>query len=288
MTKKRYLTGAAKLAGVMGWPVHHSRSPRLHGYWLDHHGIDGVYMPLAVAPEKLEQALRSLPMLGFQGANLTIPHKEAALAIVDETTERARCIGAVNTVVVGEDGRLIGDNTDGFGFIANLNANEKAWRASAGPAVILGAGGAARAVTVASIEEGTTEVRLLNRTLERAERLANELLAMEGSFKIVVVPWEERHGALDGANLLVNTTSLGMEGQPPLSVDLGDLPKTALVTDIVYAPLETELLAAARARDNAVVDGLGMLLHQGRPGFSAWFGVDPVVTDELRQVVLSD
>ncbi len=288
MTERRYLTGAAKLAGLMGWPVHHSRSPRLHGYWLDHYGIDGTYVPLAVAPGRLEQALRGLHALGFQGCNLTIPHKEAALAIVDEVTERAQRIGAVNTVMVGADGRLTGDNTDGFGFIANLRAEERSWRPADGPAVLLGAGGAARAIAVALIEAGVLELRLLNRTTARAERLAIELRRMVDGLVVTVEPWEVRDDALSGANLLVNTTSLGMEGQPPLMINLGQLPSSALVTDIVYAPLETELLAAARARHHAVVDGLGMLLHQGRPGFSAWFGVDPAVTDELRHAVLGN
>lgn len=288
MTKRKYLTGAAKLAGLMGWPVHHSRSPRLHGYWLDRYGIDGTYVPLAVAPDRLEQALRALPALGFKGTNLTIPHKEAALSIVDETTETARRIGAVNTVTIGADGRLLGDNTDGFGFMANLLAEERAWKADGGPAVILGAGGASRAVAVSLLEAGVRELRLLNRTVERAERLAIELREMFGSLEVQVLPWEDRADALAHANLLVNTTSLGMEGQPPLEINLDQLPAAALVTDIVYAPLETDLLALARERNNPVVDGLGMLLHQGRPGFSAWFGVDPMVTDELRHVVLGD
>ncbi len=287
-TRKKYLTGAAKLAGVMGWPVHHSRSPRLHGYWLDHHGIDGIYVPLAVAPDRLEQALRALNALGFQGTNLTIPHKETALSIVDEATATARRIGAVNTVVVGPDGRLVGDNTDGFGFMANLLAEERSWQADGGPAVLLGAGGAARAISVALIEAGAPELRLVNRTIERAERLAEILRRMANGAVVTVVPWEERENALDRANLLVNTTSLGMEGQPALEIGLDELPAPALVTDIVYAPLETDLLARARARNHAVVDGLGMLLHQGRPGFSAWFGVDPAVTDELRRVVIGD
>lgn len=287
MTRK-YLTGAAKLAGVMGWPILHSRSPRLHGYWLDHYGIDGAYMPLAVAPDRLEQALRGLPALGFRGTNLTIPHKEAALVIVDGVTEWARRIGAVNTVIVQEDGRLLGDNTDGFGFMANLLAEDPPWQAEAGPAVLLGAGGAARAIAVALIDAGVPALCLVNRTLERAERLAGALREMAGGIEVTVLPWERRQEALDGANLLVNTTSLGMEGQPPLDLDISRLPAAALVTDIVYAPLETGLLVAARDNGHMVVDGLGMLLHQGRPGFSAWFGVDPSVTDELRRVVLRD
>lgn len=288
MTKKRYLSGAARLAGVMGWPVHHSRSPRLHGYWLDQYEIDGAYLPLSVAPPDLESALRSLPALGFRGCNLTIPHKETALDIVDETTATARRIGAVNTIVVGEDGHLIGDNSDGFGFLANLIADDQGWQAADGPAVVLGAGGAARAITVALIEAGVPALRLLNRTKERAVRLSSELSAIDGASSVMAVPWEDRNDALANANLLVNTTSLGMEGQPPLTIELGQLPDAALVTDIVYAPLETELLAAAREKQNPVIDGLGMLLHQARPGFSAWFGIDPLVTDELRQTVLGD
>ena len=284
----RYLTGAAKLAGVMGWPVHHSRSPRLHGYWLEHYGIDGTYVPLPVHPDRLEQALRALPVLGFRGSNLTIPHKEAALAIVDEVTETARRVGAVNTVLVGDDDRLIGDNTDGFGFMASLLAEETSWHAVAGPAVLLGAGGAARAIAVALIDAAVPELRLVNRTRERAERLANDLRAMSEDTEIMTLSWEERENALKDANLLANTTSLGMDGQPSLEICIDQLPAAALVTDIVYAPLETGLLAAARERRNPVVDGLGMLLHQGRPGFSAWFGVEPAVTDELRRVVLGE
>jgi shikimate dehydrogenase len=282
----RYLTGGARLAGVIGWPVDHSRSPRLHGYWLEQHGIDGAYVPLAVAPDHLEQALRGLPVLGFRGANLTIPHKEKALSIVDEVTAAAGRIGAVNTVVVEADGRLVGDNTDAFGFIANLRDGDRSWQIAAGPAVLLGAGGAVRAVAVALIEAGVLELRLVNRTIGRAERLADDLRAMAAGGVVQVLPWGQREAALSGADLLVNTTSLGMEGQPLLTIDLGPLPAAALVADIVYTPLQTDLLAQARLRNNPVVDGLGMLLHQGRPGFKAWFGVDPSVTDELRRVVL--
>ncbi len=201
-------------------------------------------------------------------------------------SEAAKRIGAVNTVVIGEDGSLRGDNTDGFGFIASLSAGAQDWRAADGPAVILGAGGAARAVAVALLDAGAPGLRLINRTRERAERLAGAVGAVAPGRTIDVVAWDERTDALDGAHLLVNTTSLGMSGQSPLEIGLDGLPKTALVTDIVYTPLETELLAAARIRGNPTVDGLGMLLHQGRPGFSAWFGVDPEVTDDLRNIVL--
>jgi shikimate dehydrogenase len=271
----------------MGWPVGHSLSPRLHGFWLRQYRIDGAYLPLAVEPQRLEEALRALPALGFRGANLTIPHKEPALAMVDRITPAARRIGAVNTVIVGPDG-LQGDNTDGYGFMANLAAGAPPWRAADGPAVLLGAGGAARAIAVALIDAGAPEVRLVNRTLARAETLASQLAdtAQEHGVRLAVRPWQDER-ALAGASLLVNTTSLGMTGQPPLQVELARLPADALVTDIVYSPLETGLLMAARARGHAVVDGLGMLLHQARPGFRAWFGIDPEVSEAQRTTVLA-
>jgi shikimate dehydrogenase len=282
-----YLSGRAALAGIMGWPVGHSLSPRLHGFWLRRHWIDGAYVPLAVEPDRLEQALRALPALGFRGVNLTIPHKEPALAMVDRATPVATRIGAVNTVVVTADG-LLGDNTDGYGFMASLAAGATGWRAKDGPAVLLGAGGAARAIAVALIDAGAPELRVVNRTQERAEKLAGQLgdIAREHGAALTVLPWQDRN-ALAGASLLVNTTSLGMTGQPPLELDLQRLPRAALVTEIVYNPLETVLLAAARARGHAVVDGLGMLLHQARPGFRVWFGVDPEVSEELRTTVLA-
>jgi shikimate dehydrogenase len=280
MTEARYLSGRTPLAGIMGWPVAHSLSPRLHGHWLLRYGIDGAYVPLPVPPERLEQALSALPALGFAGVNLTIPHKERAVSLMDRLSPTAERIGAVNTVVVEADGTLSGDNTDGFGFIAALSESEAGWRPEARPAVLLGAGGAARAVAVALLDAGVPEVRLLNRTSERARALAGEL---GGS--IHAVDWTARAAALDGAALLVNTTSLGMRGQPPLVLPLDALPRTALVTDVVYTPLITPLLALAQARGNPVVDGLGMLLHQARPGFRAWFGVDPKVDDDLRAVV---
>jgi shikimate dehydrogenase len=277
-----YLTGRTRLAGVMGWPVAHSLSPRLHGHWLRRHGIDGAYVPLAVPPESLEQALRALPALSFAGVNLTIPHKEAAALLVDRLSPAAERIGAVNTVVVEPDGTLFGDNTDGFGFIASLGESEANWRAGAGPAVLLGAGGAARAIAVALLDAGVPEVRLLNRTPDRAHALALDL-----GGPLHAVSWRERDAALDGAALLVNTTSLGMRDQPPLVLVLDALPRSAVVTDIVYTPLITALLAVARARGNPVVDGLGMLLHQARPGFRAWFGVEPTVDEDLRAAVLA-
>ncbi len=275
------LSGRAKLAGVVGWPVGHSLSPRLHGFWLEQHEIDGAYLPLAVAPERFQSTLRSLADMGFRGLNVTIPHKQAALALCDDVAPLAARIGAVNTLIF-EDGRFKGDNTDAFGFLENLRQGAPAWDPAAGPALILGAGGAARAVAVALLDAGAPEVRLANRTAARAEDLAADL-----GGAVAAVPWAARGAALDGLAVLANTTSLGMTGQPPLDLDLDALPAGALVTDIVYAPLDTDLLARARARGNPAVDGLGMLLHQARPGFEAWFGVAPKVTAELRAFVLA-
>lgn len=277
------MTAAAgtRLAGVMGWPVAHSRSPVLHGFWLAAYGIDGAYVRLAVRPENLTRALKALPLLGFAGCNLTLPHKEAALAAVDEIDSAARAVGAVNTVIVRADGSLEGRNTDGYGFLENLRTAVPQWHAAAGPAVILGAGGAARAIAAALIAAGVPEIRLVNRTPARAAALAK---ALRGNLR--GLPWEDRGRALAGAALLVNATSLGMVGQPALDLSLEALPLTAIVNDIVYAPLETPLLAAARRRGHPVVDGLGMLLHQARPGFAAWFGQEPEVTPALRQAVL--
>jgi len=269
-------------AGVMGWPVDHSRSPALHGFWLKTLGVDGSYVPLPVKPEDLAQALRDLPRQGFVGVNLTVPHKEAAMEIVDEISPEARRIGAVNTVFVTADGRLKATNTDGYGFITSLKAGAPNFNPSAGPAVVLGAGGAARAICVALQDAGVPEICIINRTLERAENLA---AALTGPF--VTAPWDDRARRLKDANLLVNTTTLGMKGQGPLEIDLAHLPHKATVTDIVYVPLETPLLAAARACGNPVVDGLGMLLYQAQPGFAGWFGKKPEVTPDLRAYVLA-
>lgn len=268
-------------ACVMGWPVAHSLSPALHTHWLRQYDIDGEYLKRAVPPAALPAALKSLASEGWRGCNLTIPHKETALEWLDRIDVAARRIGAVNTVVV-ENGKLAGYNTDGFGFIENLRAAIAGFDAKAGPAVVLGAGGAARAVVDALSEAGVPEIRLCNRSLDRARTLARSV-----GGPIEVVPWEQRSIALDRAALLINTTSLGMANQPPLELDLARLPRTAVVNDIVYAPLETSLLKAAKARGNRVVDGLGMLLHQGRPGFKLWFGVMPDVTPELRAAVLA-
>ncbi len=275
------LTGKSLLAGVFGWPIDHSRSPRLHGYWLRKYGIDGAYMPFATHPTKLEQAIRALPALGFKGGNVTLPHKERALGFVDEASALARRIGAVNTLIVRDDGTILGDNTDGYGFLAHLVSTRPDWSGARGPGVVLGAGGAARAVIVALLEAGVPELRLVNRTTRRAEELAEQI-----GGPIVVKAWEEREAALPDAGILVNSTNLGQAGQTRLEIALDRLPADAVVYDIVYTPLMTDLLLAAEARGNAIVDGIGMLLHQATPGFAAWFGREPEVTPELRSFVL--
>lgn len=276
------LTGRSRVAGVLGWPVAHSRSPRLHGFWLEQHGIDGIYVPLPVKPEDFDGAVRALPRVGFMGANVTVPHKEAAVQICDEVEPHARKLGAVNTLLF-RDGAIVGSNTDGVGFMNNLRQGAPDWDPAAAPAVVLGAGGAARAVVLALLDAGAPAVRLVNRTVAKAEAIAAQL-----GGPVTAHSWGDWAGVLADAGLLVNTTSLGMEGQPPLQIDLGALPGDALVNDIVYQPLQTPLLAAAQARGNPTVDGIGMLLHQAVPGFEAWFGVRPEVSDALRAFVLQD
>ena len=271
----------------MGWPVDHSLSPRVHGFWLKQYGIAGEYVRIPVAPENFAGQLKNLQANGFAGVNITVPHKEFALFGVDEAHPLARRIGAVNTVVVRDDGSLYGFNTDGFGFLENLKAGWSDFKPSNGPAVILGAGGAARAVVAALLDAGVPEIRLLNRTKVRAEQLADELSGI-GPGTLHVGEWDCRADYLDGASLLANTTTLGMKGQHPLDLDLSALPTTAVVNDIVYAPLETDLLARARLRSNPTVDGLGMLLHQARPGFENWFGTMPTVDDDLRRACLEE
>ena len=274
-------TGGRK-AGVMGWPVAQSLSPRIHGYWLRHYGIEGDYILIPVEPADFHDKVRGLSAEGFCGANVTIPHKVAAFEAVDRATDLAKRIRAVNTLYF-EAGELVGTNTDGYGFLENLVQGAPDWKADAGPAVVLGAGGAARAVVVALLDAGAPEVRLTNRTRAKAEALQSEF-----GNKVTLVDWAEREQALAGANLLANSTALGMTGQAPLELRLDELPSGALVNDIVFKPLETPLLAAARTRGNRVVDGLGMLLHQARPGFALWFGREPEVTAELRAAVLAD
>lgn len=268
------------LAGVMGWPVMHSRSPVLHGHWIKAYGLKGGYVPLPVPPDRCAAALKALPLLGFSGCNLTMPHKVTALTVVDEVDAAARAIGAVNCVTVMEDGRLAGTNTDGFGFLASLEEEAPGWRAGQGPIVLVGAGGAARSLAYSLTERGARKIRLVNRTRERAEVLAADL-----GGPISVHDWADRETILEGAALLVNATNLGMVGNPPLDLDLGRLPSDALVADIVYVPQMTPLLEAARARGNTVVGGLGMLLHQARPCWQLWCGIDPQVTPDLWRTV---
>lgn len=267
-----------RLAGVMGWPVAHSRSPMIHGYWIGHYGLSGAYVLLPVAPERLANALRGLAALGFAGCNVTIPHKVPALQLVDRVDAFARRIGAINTIVVERDGTLSGYNNDGFGYVQSLCDAKPDWRADAGPIVVLGAGGAARAVAATLADADAREIRLLNRTPQHALDIAQAVGAV-----VKALPWEQRHDALADAALVVNTTSQGMSGQPPLDISLAALPRHALVSDVIYVPLETPLLAAARARGNITVNGLGMLLNQARPAFKAWFGVMPEITPELRR-----
>lgn len=276
-------------AAIVGWPVEHSRSPALHGYWLKKHNIDGTYgrLPVEPKPEALKALVDFLKKTpNARGCNLTLPHKVDIMPLLDRIHPDAERIGAVNTVIKQPDGSLEGRNSDAFGFLAALKQGAPKWTATAGPAVVLGAGGAARAVVASLIDAGVPELRLINRTQEAAVNLGVAFTPNDGR-QIMIERWDERSQMLDGATLLVNTTSLGMKGQPPLDLDLARLPTDAAVDDIVYVPLETALLASARARGNTCVDGLGMLLHQGRMGFQAWFGQDVEVTEEQRQAVLA-
>ena len=268
------------LAGVMGWPVAHTRSPAIHNHWITKYGLKGAYVQLPVQPDRLETAIRGLAALGFAGCNVTVPHKVSAMRFMDELHPAARRVAAINTIVVQPDGSLLGMTNDGAGYIQSLRDADATWRGDAGPALVLGAGGAARAIVVALLDEGVPELRITNRTLERAQELANDF-----GDRVKVVPWAERNEAMAGVSLLVNTTSLGMHGQAPLAVALDALPLEAMVSDAVYIPLETPLLAQARMRGHRTVNGLGMLLNQARPAFQSWFGVLPDVTPELRAAV---
>lgn len=268
------------LAGVMGWPVAHSRSPLIHKYWIEREGLRGDYVLLPVQPAHLEQALRSLPVLGFAGCNLTIPHKVPALGLVDHVDPLAHRVGAINTVVVEKNGSLSGHNTDVYGFIQSLLDTRPDWRADTGPITVIGAGGAARAILVGLLDAGAHQIRLTNRSDDKARDLAQEFGPV-----IQYVPWKERLESLTGATLLVNTTNQGMQGEAALDIQLDCLPLDAVVADIIYVPIATPLLSAARARGNTIVNGLGMLLNQARPAFKSWFGVMPSLQPELLDKV---
>ena len=268
------------IAGLLGFPVAHSRSPVIHNHWLAEHGIAGRYVLFPVPPEKLEAAVRGLSALGMRGCNVTTPHKQAVFPLLDRVDDLARLIGAVNTVVVEKDGTLTGFNNDGNGFIQSLRDASPSWRPDSGPILVLGAGGASRAVVASLAAQGAKEIRLANRSREKAEEIA----AAVGPV-VKVLPWEEREDALDGVAVLANATSGGMAGKPPLDIALDRLPPRALVGDLIYIPPETPLLAAARARGNVTVNGLGLLLNQARPAFNAWFGVMPEITPALLKAI---
>lgn len=271
-----------KLAGVMGMPVFQSRSPVMHNYWIKKYNVKGAYGHFPVQIENVEAAVRGLSALGIAGCNITQPHKLMAMKLMDQLSPMAQRIGAINCIVVQPDGSLHGYNNDGFGYIQSLKDAKPTWRADDGPIVVLGAGGAARAVVISLLDEGAKEIRLMNRTRAKAEELASVDPTV-----VKVYDWDERHAALDGAAMLVNTTNQGMYGQPSLEIKLDALPKSAMVSDLIYIPLETPLLAAARERGHLTTNGLGMLLNQAIPAFEAWFGVTPEITDELRKAILA-
>jgi shikimate dehydrogenase len=271
-----------KRACVVGWPVAHSRSPLIHGFWLAKYGIEGSYVKQPLPPDQAAEFLRNLPAHGFVGCNVTLPHKETAFAVADERGPAAAAVGAANTLWL-EGGRLVAESTDTLGFINNLKATVPDVDLRGAAVAILGAGGAARAVIYSLLSEGVGGVRLMNRTHARAETLARHFGA-----RITVHDWEQRNTCVRGVRLLVNTTTLGMTGADRLDLDVSALDSRCIVADIVYVPLTTPLLAAARARGLATVDGLGMLLHQAAPGFEKWFGVRPEVTEELRALLVRD
>lgn len=271
------------LAGVIGSPIAHSKSPKLHLHWLKVYGIAGYYVPMDVAQSDLREVIAALPKAGFVGCNVTIPHKETVLALADVVTDRAALIGAANTLIFRKDGRLHADNTDGYGFIANLRQNAPDWSPAAGPAAVIGAGGGARAVIASLIEVGAPEIRIANRTRARAEALRTEFGA-----KVVVNDWVQAGNMLEGAATVVNTSSLGMVGKPEFRIPLDALSPAAVVTDLVYTPLRTHLLEEAAAMGCVTVDGLGMLLHQAAPAFERWFGIRPEVDEATRAAILAE
>ena len=271
----------APVAAVIGHPVNHSRSPRMHNYWLAQFGLEGYYIPLDIDPKKFERSIRNLPELGFVGANITIPYKEKVLKIADKISDRAALVGAANTLTFLQNGGIYADNTDGYGFLQNIKSKYKDWSASEGISVVFGAGGASRAILGALIEDGASDIILTNRTRSRADELRSGFGA-----KVKVVEWMKIQNYLSDASTIVNTTSLGMVGNTDLPIPLNTLKKNTLVTDIVYTPIETHLLATAAKMGCRTVDGLGMLIHQAIPGFERWFGIKPGDSQPLRELLI--
>lgn len=274
-------TSTIPVAAVIGHPVNHSRSPRMHNFWLAHFGLEGYYIPLDIDPKKFERSIRNLPELGLVGANITIPYKEKVLKIADKISDRAALVGAANTLTFLPNGGIYADNTDGYGFLQNIKSKYKDWSAREGISVVFGAGGASRAILAALIEDGASDIILANRTRSRADQLRSELGA-----KIKVVEWMKIQNYLSEASTIINTTSLGMVGKTDLPIPLSALKKNTLVTDIVYTPIETHLLATAAKMGCRTVDGLGMLIHQAIPGFERWFGIKPGDSQALRELLI--
>ncbi|MEM8572076.1 MAG: shikimate dehydrogenase [Pseudomonadota bacterium] len=269
------------LAGVIGWPINHTRSPRMHDFWLKRYQIPGHYVPLAVSSEGLEEALRAMALLGFRGVNVTLPHKERVLELASSVSETARRIGAANTLTFREDGSFHAENTDAYGFSQNILQQFPDWKPDAGPALVIGAGGASRAIVQALIDARVPEIRIANRTQSRAEALASHFGPC-----VSAIGWSDLARGVDGAVTVVNATSMGMNGNTPLTVDLHGACPEAIIADIIYEPLRTPFLEGAAAQGFRTVDGLGMLLHQGRHGFESWFGEAPVVDEDLRVYVM--
>ena len=274
-------TSTIPVAAVIGHPVNHSRSPRMHNFWLAHFGLEGYYIPLDIDPKKFERSIRNLPELGLAGANITIPYKEKVLKIADKISDRAALVGAANTLTFLPNGGIYADNTDGYGFLQNIKSKYKDWIAREGISVVFGAGGASRAILAALIEDGASDIILANRTRSRADQLRSDFGA-----KIKVVEWMKIQNYLSEASTIINTTSLGMVGKTDLPIPLNALKKNTLVTDIVYTPIETHLLATAAKMGCRTVDGLGMLIHQAIPGFERWFGIKPGDSQALRELLI--
>ena len=274
-------TSTIPVAAVIGHPVNHSRSPRMHNFWLAHFGLEGYYIPLDIDPKKFERSIRNLPELGLVGANITIPYKEKVLKIADKISDRAALVGAANTLTFLPNGGIYADNTDGYGFLQNIKSKYKDWSAREGITVVFGAGGASRAILAALIEDGASDIILANRTRSRADQLRSDFGA-----KIKVVEWMKIQNYLSEASTIINTTSLGMVGKSDLPIPLSALKKNTLVTDIVYTPIKTHLLATAAKMGCRTVDGLGMLIHQAIPGFERWFGIKPGDSQALRELLI--